>query len=141
SRFPLLPIQRNGVALAYVEVATGRVVAVANTQLPSDRSGSKAATDVALQRIAVLKPMATVLPALASDGVPTFLTGNFNAPSHLDQPEAATKSGAASTQKLEWLASKLLADRGLIDSYRAVHADPVAKPGATWTPGHPSTMP
>ena len=30
-----------------------------------------------------------------------------------------------------------MADSGFVNSYRAVHPDPVAKPGLTWTPGYP----
>jgi hypothetical protein len=38
---------------------------------------------------------------------------------------------------VEWPESKLMADSGFVDSYRTVHADPVATPGLTWTPGYP----
>ncbi len=135
SRFPLFPIQRNNIALAYVEVATGRVVAVANTQLPSDRDQAEEET---FHRIVTLQQIAKVVPSLAADNVPTFLTGSFGARSHLDQPDAAKSLASTAKQKMEWLASKLLADSGLIDSYRATHADPAAEPGATWAHAAPT---
>jgi hypothetical protein len=38
---------------------------------------------------------------------------------------------------VEWPVTKALADAGFIDTYRAVHPDPVARIGMTWTPGYP----
>jgi len=135
SRFPLFPLQRDGVPLAYAEVSAGHVVAIANVQLPADRDGSK--PDSAMQRMMTLKQISKALPELASEKVPTFLTGTFNMPSHLDQPKASTDTSTATLQqRMELLASKALADSGLIDSYRATHADPVANPGITWI--HPT---
>jgi endonuclease/exonuclease/phosphatase family metal-dependent hydrolase len=151
SRYPLFRAERDGVDFAYVEVAPGEVVAVANVQLPSDRYGPYAVRDGAeaekvLQieaetRMPVLAPVAAMLPALAEEKVPTFLIGHFNAPSHLDWTKAASKAVAATKYPLQWPESALLADKGFVDSYRALYPDPVAKPGITWTSGYPHPTP
>lgn len=68
-----------------------------------------------------------------ADNLPVFLTGDFNAPSHLDWIEA-TKDQHCGTGYVEWPTSKLPTDAGLVDSYRLVHPDPVSSPGITWSP-------
>ncbi|GKQ35436.1 HAD-IA family hydrolase [Streptomyces sp. A012304] len=54
-----------------------------------------------------------------------ILTGDFNAPSHLDWPD------------VEWPVTKAAEKAGLRDSYREAHPDPAADPGHTWSPVHP----
>jgi endonuclease/exonuclease/phosphatase family metal-dependent hydrolase len=103
---------------AWVMVRPGKVVAVANVHLSSG-------SDEAAVRLAEAVPLAA-LGRLATDGTPVFLTGDFNASSHLDP---VTRSDSAVT--------RLLADAGLRDSYRAVHPDAAARPGYTWSPGAP----
>jgi endonuclease/exonuclease/phosphatase family metal-dependent hydrolase len=70
-------------------------------------------------------------PALrSSEREPAFLVGDFNAPSHLDYVDVA------------WPESLACHDRGLVDSYRAVHPNNrrypgpfrFDEPGITWTP-------
>jgi endonuclease/exonuclease/phosphatase (EEP) superfamily protein YafD len=73
--------------------------------------------------------LALMSDALAS-GEPTFLVGDFNAPSHLDYAS------------FPWPESLACAARGLVDSYRELHPEnrtypgPFAadEPGVTWTP-------
>ena len=62
----------------------------------------------------------------------------------LQQPLAprldpAVARGASRTSRTPslWPASATLAGAGFVDSYRAVHPDPLADPGFTWTPGGP----
>ena len=150
SRFPLFHAEREGVAFAYVEVAPAQVIAVANTQLPSNSYGPYAVRDGAVAervleievatRMPAVAPVAAMLPTLAAENVPTFLVGDFNAPSHLDWTSAASKA-AATKYPLEWPESKLLADEGFTNSYRTVHPNPVTKPGVTWTSGYPHPAP
>ncbi len=76
-----------------------------------------------------------------------LLTGDFNEPSHLDWTENYQKHGADRWVKnptptpltfpVAWPGSTLLAEAGIIDSYRAVYTDEVKKPGWTWTPQYP----
>lgn len=67
-----------------------------------------------------------------------FVTGDFNEPSGLDWTEAAVAAGLHPV-KVMWPTTKRLTDQGFVDAYRAVHADPVAKPAFTWTPTYEET--
>ncbi len=129
----------------------GRVVAVANIHLPSTpygpyqvRKGWSRADVLRLERDLRLKALATVLrvlPKLAARGIPVFLTGDFNSPSHLDWTPAVAEARDDVPYAVAWPASKALADAGFGDSYRDAHPDPVADPGYTWSPGGPETRP
>ena len=88
-------------------------------------------------RLAAIEPYARHRSAaLADSGVPVFMTGDFNSPSHLDWTEEAVAARDL-PYPLEWPASKALADAGLRDSYREAHPDPAETPGLTWTAGQP----
>jgi endonuclease/exonuclease/phosphatase family metal-dependent hydrolase len=148
SRFPLLdPPGANGV-YALVEVARGRFVAMSNVHLPSDpygpywvRDGEPRAAVLELERttrLPAIQPQLHVLPDLAADGFPVFLTGDFNSPSHLDWTPEVDAVRDEVRYPVVWPVSKALADAGFRDSYRQIHPDPVAVPGFTWTP--PGTL-
>ena len=101
--------------------------------------GKPAAEVVKLERhtrLRAIKPYLDPLTKLADDGVPVFITGDFNSPSHLDWTKAAADARGL-PYALEWPASAALADAGFRDSYRDAHPDPVATPGFTWTAGQP----
>ncbi|KAJ6788971.1 hypothetical protein PWT90_02567 [Aphanocladium album] len=68
-----------------------------------------------------------------ADNVPVILTGDFNAPSHLDWTEA-TKSQHCGVGYVDWPTSRIPIDAGLQDSFRVMHPDPVREPGITWSP-------
>src|SRR6185369_15438339 len=91
-------------------------------------------------RVRALAPVLKRLPRLAARGIPVFLTGDFNSPSHLDWTAAVAKARQAVPYAVRWPASKALAGDGFRDSYRDVHPDPVADPGFTWSPGGPETQ-
>lgn len=67
------------------------------------------------------------------EGVPMFLTGDFNEPSHLDWTPANVKAKQCPLA-VEWPTTKAVEAAGFVDAYRAVHPDPVKKRGLTWTP-------
>lgn len=70
-----------------------------------------------------------------SDNIPVMLTGDFNAPSHLDwTPEAAADHGGVSG--VAWPVSTAVHGAGMSDSFRDVHPDPVTYPGYSWSPLH-----
>ena len=148
SRFPLLdPPGANGVYIL-AEVTPGRFVAISNVHLPSDpygpywvRDGESRATVLDLERstrLPAIQRQLDVLPELAASGVPVFLTGDFNSPSHLDWTPAVDAVREQVRYPVVWPVSKALADAGFRDSYREVHPDPVEEPGFTWTP--PGTL-
>ncbi len=147
SRYPLFDASGADDVYTRVELLPGRIVAMANTHLPATPYGPEAvrdgeAVEAVLQmendtRLAAAEPYAAALGALAKEGVPVFLTGDFNSPSHLDWTEAVAKTRPAVRYPVEWPVSRRLADAGLRDSYREANPDPVARPGLTWTPGYP----
>ncbi len=81
-------------------------------------------------------PTHETLGKLGDEGVPTFLTGDFNSPSHLDWTEDAV-DGARSRLSARVAGVEGARRRGFRDSYRDAHADPAAEPGLTWTAGQP----
>lgn len=84
-------------------------------------------------------------------GEKVILTGDFNESSHLDWTARAAATGMDRWVenptgrplrfRVEWKGSKLLADLGLRDAYRAAFPDEVAKPGITWTPRYSAGTP
>jgi endonuclease/exonuclease/phosphatase family metal-dependent hydrolase len=151
SRFPILdPGDADGL-YTFVMPIPGRVVAVANIHLPSTpygpyqvRKGWSHAEVLRLERdlrLKALAPVLRVLPKLAERGIPVFLTGDFNSPSHLDWTPAVAVARDDVPYAVAWPASRALADAGFGDSYRDAHPDPVADPGYTWSPGGPETRP
>ena len=79
-----------------------------------------------------------VLPDLVEAGIPTFLTGDFNAPSHLDWTEAAVGLRPHVKYAMPWPVSMAVEAAGFRDAYRELHPDPVADPGLTWWAGRPA---
>jgi endonuclease/exonuclease/phosphatase family metal-dependent hydrolase len=151
SRFPLIdPPGADGV-YAFVEVAPGRVVAVANLHLTSDPYGPYAVRDGAsveevmeLERSVRLSEIQTLLealPELERQQIPLFVTGDFNSPSHLDWTASVADARPDVPYAVSWPVAETLAAAGLHDSYRDAFPDPVARPGFTWTPGGPESAP
>lgn len=66
---------------------------------------------------------------------PIIITGDFNTPSHLDWVKS-TKSRTFGLV-MPWPVTTDAKKAGFTDSYRAIHKDPVKKPGYTWSPGYP----
>jgi endonuclease/exonuclease/phosphatase family metal-dependent hydrolase len=149
SRYPLFAVERRGLRLAYVALDLDHVVAVGNLHLtccpygPEEAAAGKRARQVlALERslrLPEIRPYIRSLGPLARRGVPAFLTGDFNSPSHLDWTEAVALARPQRVPyPLAWPVSRALARAGFRDSYRQAHPDPVATPGYTWTPGTPA---
>lgn len=147
SKLPIIdPAGADG-AYVFIEASPGRIVAMGNVHLPSDpygpyyvRDGKTAEQVLELERttrLAALQPQLVTLPALAMSGVPVFLTGDFNSPSHLDWTPAAVGLRSHVKYALDWPVSQALAAAGLKDSYRAIHPDPITDPGLTWWAGRP----
>ncbi|MEQ1900540.1 MAG: endonuclease/exonuclease/phosphatase family protein [Devosia sp.] len=133
---------------AFIMIAPGKVIAVANTHLTSDPYGPDAVRDgqsadevIRIEqdtRVPEATLLADGLKPVIDKGIPTFLTGDFNTPSHLDWSAAMVPVRAQVKYSLDWPVSRLLANAGFADSYRTVHPDPATAPGLTWTAGYPS---
>ncbi len=150
SKYPILEPSGSDGVYAFIEVQPGRVVALSNVHLPSDpygpywvRDGKPLQKVLAMEtrvRLPALEKQLEVLPGVAAGGIPVFVTGDFNAPSHLDWTDAAVGTRKYLKYAVEWPVSKALADAGFRDSYREVHADPVATPGLTWWAARPKVV-
>ncbi|XWX01418.1 hypothetical protein V2A60_009446 [Cordyceps javanica] len=73
-----------------------------------------------------------------ADKVPVFLTGDLNAPSHLDWVNG-TKSQHCGVASYDWPTSRYPVEAGLKDTFRELYPDPAENPGNTWSPVHPAS--
>jgi endonuclease/exonuclease/phosphatase family metal-dependent hydrolase len=148
SRYPILEPQGSDGRWAYLLLAPGRVVAIANTHLPCcpytpyrivnrDLPRPEALGQEQRTRLRAISEQLAALEPLIRQEIPTFFTGDFNAPSHRDWTRPAVRARGL-PYPIRWPVSLAMEDAGFVDSYRAVHPDPVADPGFSWTAGYPS---
>jgi endonuclease/exonuclease/phosphatase family metal-dependent hydrolase len=147
SKYPILEPSGADGAYALIEVRPGRVVAISNVHLPSApygpnwvRDGKTAEQVIALEnrvRMPAILTQLEVLPPLAQRGTPVFVTGDFNAPSHLDYTAAAVGTRTEVKYVVDWPLSQAMADAGFRDSYRDAHRDVVKDAGLTWWAARP----
>ena len=149
SRHPtLVPALEDGVS-AYVEVRPGRVVALASVHPPAEpygpelagRGGSPSEVIDLERRVRLprLRRPLAALPRLAATGMPVFLLGDFNAPSHLDWTAATVGLRPHVRAVIDWPVSRAIEAAGFRDTWREIHPDPVAAPGLTWWADRPPT--
>jgi hypothetical protein len=120
---------------------------VSNVHLPSDpygpydvRDGKTVEEVIKLEqdtRLPAAQERLDVLPALVEAGIPAFLTGDFNAPSHLDWTAATVGLRPHVLYPVAWPVSMAVEAAGFRDAYRELHPDPVKDPGLTWWAGRP----
>lgn len=100
-------------------------------QSEAELTATEHASGRVLQMTGILTLMAADLAHVAD--TPVVLTGDFNAPSHLDYTPA-TAARHCGYQRFAWPVSGLIEGVGLRDSYRVAHPDPATHPGDTWSP-------
>jgi endonuclease/exonuclease/phosphatase family metal-dependent hydrolase len=147
SRYPIIEPPEGDQSFVYVQIAPGQVVAVANIHLPSDPYGPELIRDgesveavlanEAETRLSALEPMLPAWQQLIDSGVPLFLTGDFNSPSHRDWTPQQVGALPHMTAAVEWPVTMAVEGIGLVDTFRAANPDPAADPGRTWTYGYP----
>ena len=147
SRYPLLEPPGAKGAYLYVQVQPGRGVALANVYLPSDDPGPQAIRRGApvekvqaaeeKARLPYIQTVLEVLPPLADRGIPTFLVGDFNAPSWRDYTQAVVGTRDYVKYVVEWPVSKAVEAAGFTDSWRVVYPDPLKSLGLTWWAARP----
>jgi exonuclease III len=71
--------------------------------------------------------------AAAEGAAAVIVTGDFNEPSVHDWTPEAVAAGQKPVA-VKWPTTGRLVADGFVDTYRAIHPDPVAKPAYTWTP-------
>jgi endonuclease/exonuclease/phosphatase family protein len=146
SKFPLLAPD-DGAAFTYVEVVPGGLVAIANQHLPSAsygpfhvRDGMNKEEILAIEnrrRVPAVQPAVDALGPLAAGGVPVYLVGDLNTPSHRDWTRAAIRGQADKKYPVDWPVTELLEAAGFRDSYRELYPNPVTHPGLTWPADRP----
>ncbi|SHI41974.1 Exonuclease III [Tangfeifania diversioriginum] len=142
SRFPIGKEFENGVM---VELPNGDEIAVFSVHLsaypyePYDirdgkiETAADAETAAGNTRLPEINPVLEQIDSLMNAGVPVFLTGDYNEPSHLDWTEKAAENDMHFSMAVEWPVSKAVVDTGMEDAYREAYPDEVAKNGITWT--------
>lgn len=149
ARFTIRDPAADEPGLVFVEVRPGRAVAIWSVHPPAEpygpelaAHGGSAAAIEALERQTRLPKLDRALaagPALAEAGIPIFLVGDFNAPSHLDWTEAVVGLRPHVTLAMDWPVSRAVEAAGFRDTWREIHPDPVAEPGLTWWADRPPT--
>ncbi len=148
SRFPILEPSGSNGDWAYLLLAPGEVAAIANTHLTCcpytpyrivnrGFGRAEAMAQERRTRLDQIRDHLSALEPLLSAGVPTFFTGDFNAPSYRDWTPAAVRARGL-PYTMRWPVSLAMEEAGFRDSYREVYPDPVADPGFTWTAGYPA---
>ena len=150
SKYPIWEPSGGEGLYAFVEVKPGYVVAFCNIHLDYVYKaeaalvrGKPMAEVMAKEnevRGTALDKQYAVLPALAAQGYPVFLTGDFNEASSLDYVQATIGTRPQLTQAVQWPVSAKLLSLGFHDSYRDAHPDPVADPGVTWPAARPKVV-
>lgn len=98
--------------------------------LKTEREAVRAAQDARGGQVArMLDEVKAILP----DGLPVFITGDFNEPSYLDWTPAAVKANLCPLA-VQWPSTQAVEAAGFHDAYRRVHPDPTRQRGLTWTP-------
>lgn len=147
SKYPLIdPSGAQGLYL-YVEVTPGKVVAIQNVHLPSAPYGPNRIVRGATREEILALERATRLPAvrpflgaardLQDAGVPVFLVGDFNAPSHRDWTRRAVGTRPQIVYPVRWPVSVAVERAGFEDLYRRLHPNEVRHPGLTWWAARP----
>jgi len=142
SRYPIIDPPSADGKFVYIEIRPGKVVAIANVHLPDDPYGpdwirdQRTPQEVAelerRVRLPKIEPYLNVFPHLHERGIPVFLTGDFNSPSHADWIEAVVRTRPFVEYAFDWPVSRAVMAAGFHDSFRDTHPDPVAHPGLTW---------
>ena len=147
SRYPIVDAPGSGGRYVFVQLAPGHVVALTNVHLPSSDYGPRRLLDgwskrkvlrtERAVRVPDLRPFLRATAGLADAGIPTFVVGDLNSPSHEDWTRAAVGLRPQMRFPMAWPVTELMSRRGFIDSWRAVHPDPVTDEGLTWPAGRP----
>ena len=147
SKYPILEPSGSDGVYVLIQVQPGACVAVSNVHLPSEASGphliriGKSAAQVVASenkvRLPSIQKQLEVLPPLADKGIPVFLLGDFNAPSHLDYTAAVVGTRDYVKYVVEWPVSKAVEAAGFRDSWREVYPDPLQSLGLTWWAARP----
>lgn len=141
SRYPISRPTRYGATIYLTVDDPIRVLNVHLTPYPYEpyrlrddsMSIEEAVASARFSRFPEIEPVLEAIQEPLESGIPVFLVGDFNEPSHLDWTEAAAEAGLHLGMSVDWPTSQVVTRHGLTDTWRAVHPDEVERPGATWT--------
>lgn len=147
SKFPLIDPPDGNSIYIFVEVAPGEVVAIENVHLPSNPYGPfwvkqgytrrEVVEKERELRLPAIRPSLHVAKGLVAQGIPVFLTGDFNAPSWRDWTPEMVGVRYQIRYPVKWPVSVAVEKAGFTDSYRDIHPDPMSDPGLTWWAARP----
>jgi endonuclease/exonuclease/phosphatase family metal-dependent hydrolase len=147
SRFPLFERMDSKGTYVFVEVTHAEFVAMANMHLPDEPYGpdlihkgiavSAVVTNEQKVRLPTALTYIDAMSSLAKKGIPVFLTGDFNSPSHLDWTTSTVNVLRNHRYAVTWPVTKIAAAKGLTDSYRNIYPNPTKDPGYTWPAERP----
>lgn len=142
SKFPIVDQYDDGVL---IELKSGLQFAVFSVHLlpypyePYDfRDGIITTTQEAINsseinRLPDIVFILNKIDSLQNKGIPVFLTGDFNEPSHLDWTSEAASKGHNFGKAVTWPVSSSVTESGLTDAFRSIYPDEITHPGITWT--------
>jgi endonuclease/exonuclease/phosphatase family metal-dependent hydrolase len=100
---------------------------------PFLKTADEAIRSARAARGAQVQRLLAEVAAAREDGLPMFITGDFNEPSHRDWTRAAAAAKLCPLS-VEWPTTKAVEEAGFVDAFRSMYPDPVQRPGFTWTP-------
>lgn len=147
SKYPIIDPPGGDSVYVFIEVAPGQVVAIENVHLPSNPYGpfsvkqGYSRSDVVAKerelRLPAVRPSLHAAKSLVAQGIPVFLTGDFNAPSWRDWTSEMVGVRYQIRYPVRWPVSVAVERAGFVDSFRAVHPSPLHDPGLTWWAARP----
>jgi endonuclease/exonuclease/phosphatase family metal-dependent hydrolase len=147
SKYPLIDPPHGAGRYLFVEPSVGRVVAIGNVHLPAGPygpnlilRGAKRKEILAIERrvrLPAVRPSVEALGKLVSQGIPSFLLGDFNTPSHHDWTDATVGLRRQILYPVHWPVTAFVERAGFADSYHEIHPDPATDPGLTWPADRP----
>jgi endonuclease/exonuclease/phosphatase family metal-dependent hydrolase len=142
SRFPIVRFFDNGVVVKISEELKVAIFSVHLAPYPYEpydfrdnkiTTSEQAIASATRVRIPQINPVLEEIKSLLNEGIPVFLTGDFNEPSALDWTAITAEKKMHFGKAVQWPVSIAVNNTGLIDAYRFKFPDPVAQPGNTWT--------
>lgn len=142
SRFPFTRYAENGVAVRVnpnLEVGIFSVHLAPYPYQPYDfrdgaiETAAEAIEDATETRLPSINFVLDEIEEFKVNGIPVFLTGDFNEPSHLDWTTETANNNLHFGKIVEWPVSKTISQTGVIDAYRSTFSNPANFPGITWT--------
>lgn len=141
SRFKIVRFLNNGVV---VQVNPSFNVALFTVHLspypyqPYDFRDGKITTEAqavagASFRLNEINPVLEEMTEIKSEGIPVFLTGDFNEPSHLDWTSETAAVNLHFKKVVAWPVSTAITESGWQDAFRLQYANAANFPGNTWT--------